>query len=138
MDAIQGWRVMSHVKSVKIGKDQYNVTQAPADKQKKLLSLIGAKIALNSAVAGVEKIDSDLLLGALLTLPEDDFDEIANIVLYQTVKKDGKDVVDIADFQNRITDYYQLVAKAIEVNLNDFFFYLDNVNKKTRADQEKV
>ena len=128
---------MSSVKTVKIGKVTFNVTQAPADKQKKLLSLIGAKIALNSAVAGVVKIDTDLLFGALLTLPEDDFDEIANIVLYQTVKKDGKAIVDIGDFQNSITDYYQLVAKAIEVNLKDFFTYLDSVNKKTRADQKK-
>lgn len=129
---------MSNVKSVKIGKVQYNITQAPADKQKKLLSLIGAKIALNSAVSGVEKIDTDLLFGALLTLPEDNFDEIADIVLYQTVKKDGKAIVDVSDFQNSITDYYQLVAKAIEVNLNDFFTYLDSVNKKTKADQSKV
>ena len=74
----------------------------------------------------------------MLTLPEDDFDEIASIVLYQTVKKDGKSIVDIGDFQNSITDYYQLVAKAIEVNLKDFFTYLDSVNKKTRADQKKV
>jgi len=129
---------MSNVKSVKIGKAQYNITQAPADKQKKLLSLIGAKIALNSAVSGVKKIDTDLLFGALLTLPEIEFDEISDIVLYQTVKKDGKAIVDIGDFQNSITDYYQLVAKAIEVNLNDFFTYLDSVNKKTKADQKKV
>jgi len=129
---------MANVKSVKIGKVQYNVTQAPADKQKKLLSLIGAKIALNSAVSGVKKIDTDLLFGALLTLPEIEFDEISDIVLYQTVKKDGKAIVDIGDFQNSITDYYQLVAKAIEVNLNDFFTYLDSVNKKTKADQKKA
>ena len=129
---------MANVKAVKIGKVQYNITQAPADKQKKLLSLIGAKIALNSAVSGVKKIDTDLLFGALLTLPEIEFDEISDIVLYQTVKKDGKAIVDIGDFQNSITDYYQLVAKAIEVNLNDFFTYLDSVNKKTKADQKKV
>jgi len=129
---------MANVKSVKIGKVQYNVTQAPADKQKKLLSLIGAKIALNSAVSGVKKIDTDLLFGALLTLPEIEFDEISDIVLYQTVKKDGKAIVDIGDFQNNITDYYQLVAKAIEVNLTDFFTYLDSVNKKTKADQKKA
>ena len=129
---------MSNVKTVKIGKAQYNVTQAPADKQKKLLSLIGAKIALNSAVSGVTKIDTDLLFGALLILPEVNFDEIADIVLYQTVKKDGKAIVDIGDFQNNITNYYQLVAKAIEVNLTDFFTYLDSVNKKTKADQKKA
>jgi hypothetical protein len=129
---------MSSVMPVKVGEETFNVVQAPADKQKKLLSLIGAKIALNSAVSGVTKIDTDLLFGALLTLPEDEFDVIAGIVLYQTVKKDGTAIVDIGDFQNSITDYYQLVAKAIEVNLGDFFTYLDSVNKKTKTDQKSA
>ena len=129
---------MDNVESVKIGDDQYNVTQAPADKQKKLLSLIGARISLVSATAQVKKIDSDLLLGSLLVLSEKDFDEIASIVLYQTVKKDGEAIVSVGDFQNNITEYYQLVAKAIEVNLSDFFTYLDSVNEKTKADQKKV
>jgi len=129
---------MSNVSSIRVNKTTYNVAQAPASEQKKLLSLIGAKIALNSAVAQVDKIDSDLLLGALLTLPENDFDEIADIVLYQTVKKNGKEVITIGDFQNNVTEYYLLVAKAIEVNLGDFFTYLDNANKKTKAEQKKA
>lgn len=129
---------MSSVKPVKIGKAQYNVTQAPANKQKKLMSLIGARISLVSASAQIDKIDSDLLLGSLLALSEDKFDEIAKIVLYQTVKKDGKEIITISDFQNNVTEYYILVAKAIEVNLGDFFTYLDNVNKKTKTDQKKA
>lgn len=128
---------MSSVKTVKIGETQYNVTQAPADKQKKLLSLIGAKIALNSAVSGVEKIDIELLFGALLTLPEEQFDEIAGIVLYKTVENNGEAIVSVGDFQNMITRYYRLVAMAIEVNLGDFFTYLDSVNKKTKTDQKQ-
>ena len=127
---------MSNVKTVKIGNEQYNVTQAPANNQKKLLSLIGAKIALNSAVAGVKKINTDLLFGALLTLPENDFDEIANIVLYKTVKNGDDTIIDVGGFQNSITDYYRLVAHAIEVNLGDFFTYLDSVNEKTRTSQK--
>ena len=129
---------MANIKSVKIGKIQYNVTQAPADKQKKLLSLIGAKVALNSALAEIDKIDTDLLFGILLSLPEDSFDEIADIVLYQTVKKDGNAIISIDDFQNNVTEYYQLVTEAIEVNIQDFFTYLDSVNKKTRASQKKA
>ena len=128
---------MSNVVTVKIGESNYNVAQAPADKQKKLLSMVGAKIALNSAMSKA-KIDTDLLLGALLTTPENDFDEIAGIVLYQTVKSNGDAVVDIADFQNNITEYYQLVAKAIEVNLADFFTYLDSVNKETLSAEKKA
>lgn len=129
---------MSTVKPVKIGKATFNVTQAPASEQKRLLSLIGAKVALNSAMAQIDKIDTDLLFGALLTLPEADFDEIAEIVLYQTVKNGGKSIIEIGDFQNNVTDYYQLVAKAIEVNLKDFFTYLDNVNAKTKAKQNQA
>ncbi len=128
---------MSNVSTVKIDKVQYNIAQAPADKQKKLLSLIGAKMALNSAMSGVERIDTDMLFGALLTLNEDDFDEIADVVLYQTVKKDGNSIVDVGDFQNSISSYYKLVAKAIEVNLSDFFTYLDSVNKKTKQQVNK-
>ena len=129
---------MSTVKPVKIGKTTFNVTQAPASEQKKLLSLIGAKVALNSAMAQIDKIDTDLLFGALLTLPEADFDEIAGIVLYQTIKNGGKEIIEIGDFQNNVTDYYQLVAKAIEVNLKDFFTYLDSVNAKTKAKQNQA
>ena len=129
---------MSNVKTVKIGKEQYNVTQAPANEQKKLLSLIGAKIALNSAVSGVEVINTDLLFGALLTLREDEFDVIAGIVLYKTVKNGSETIIDVGNFQNSVTNYYRLVAEAIEVNLGDFFTYLDSVNEKTRADQKKV
>ncbi len=129
---------MSSVKSVKIGESQYNVAQAPADQQKKLLSLIGARISLVSAAAQVKEIDSDILLGSLLALSENDFDEIAGIVLYQTVKSNGKEIITVSDFQNNITEYYQLVAKAIEVNLSDFFTYLDSVNKKAKEAQNPV
>lgn len=128
---------MSNIVSVNIGGSSYNIAQAPADKQKKLLAMIGAKIALNSAAANA-KIDNDLLLGALLTTPEDMFDEIAGIALYQTMKKGGDSIVDIGDFQNNVTEYYQLVAKAIEVNLGDFFTYLDSVNKKTLSAKNKA
>lgn len=121
-----------NVKPVKIGKKSFNVAQAPAVEQKRLLSLIGAKIALNSAASGVEKIDSKLLFGALLALPEDQFDEIAGIVLYKTVANGTDQIVDIGDFQNEVSDYYRLVAEAIVVNLQDFFSYLDNANAETR------
>lgn len=121
-----------NVKSVKIGKKQFNVTQAAAVDQKRLLSLIGAKIALNSAASGIEKIDSKLLFGSLLSMPEAQFDEIAGIVLYKTVANGGENLVDVGDFQNEVGAYYQLVAEAIVVNLQDFFSYLDSANAETR------
>lgn len=129
---------MSHVSSIRVNKTSYNVAQAPANEQKKLISLVGAKVALSSAMAEVNKIDTDLLLGSLIVMPEDLFDEIASIVLYKTVVKNGDTVVDIGDFQDNVTEYYLLVAKAIEANLKDFFTYLDSVNKKTKLAQKKA
>lgn len=125
----------NNVSSIRVNKTTYNVAQAPASEQKKLLSLIGAKVALNSAVSQVSKIDSDLLFGALLTLNDSELDEIADIVLYKTVKSNGKELITINDFQDNVSSYYILIAKAIEVNLKDFFTYLDSVNKKTREVQ---
>ena len=121
-----------NVKSVKIGKKQFNVAHAPAVEQKRLLSLIGAKIALNSAASGIETIDSILLFGSLLSMPEAQFDEIAGIVLYKTVANGKDELVDVGDFQNEVSAYYQLVAEAIVANLQDFFSYLDSVNAETR------
>lgn len=121
-----------NIETVKIDGRQFNVAQAPALEQKKLLSLIGAKIAFNSAASQTETIDSQLLFGALLALPESEFDAIAAIVLYKTVEN-GKDaIVDIGDFQGKVHTYYQLVAHAVVVNLQDFFTYLDSVNAETR------
>ena len=121
-----------NVKTVNIGKKKFNVAQAPAVEQKRLLSLIGAKIAFNSASSSTKKIDSKLLFGALLSLPEAQFDEIAGIVLYKTVANGSEALVDVGDFQNEVSDYYQLVAEAIVANLQDFFTYLDSVNAETR------
>ena len=123
------------VKPIKIGKKKYNVSKAAAVDQKRLLSLVGAKVALNSAASRVEKIDTDLLFGALLSMPEHEFDEIAGIVLYKTVENGKDELIDIGYFQDAVTDYYLLVAEAIALNLNDFFTYLDSVNARVRKAQ---
>lgn len=124
-------------KQVDVAGRKFNVVQAPANKQKTLLSLIGAGIAMRSVASGVEEIDTAMLFGALLSLKEDSFDEVAGIVLYQTVENGGDAVVDVGAFQGQITTYYLLVAEAIKVNLNDFFTYLDNANKETRKVAKK-
>lgn len=127
-----------NVKQVEIGKRKFNVAQAAAVDQKRLLSLIGAKIALNSAASGVEKIDQQMLFGALLSMPESSFDEIASIVLYKTVENGKDTIIEVGDFQNEATTYYRLVAAAVVVNLEDFFTYLDSVNAETRKARQGV
>lgn len=111
------------IKTVTVGTSQYNVVEASAMQQKKLLMLIGARLAFNEA-AKESGIDANVLTGVLLTLPEDLFDQIAGIVLHKTVRMGGDKLVTVDDFQNRITDYFHLVAEAIRVNLQDFFDYL--------------
>ena len=116
---------MSQVKQVTIGSAAFNVAQASAEQQKKLLLLIGASIAHSSYTSRTVEINEALLMGSLLRLPEATFDEVASIVLCQTVKNGGSELVTIHDFQGRMVDYFKLVAAAIKVNLQDFFIYLD-------------
>jgi hypothetical protein len=123
---------MDNISSIEVGGITYNVAQAPANKQKKLLSLIGGRVAMNSAASGAESIDVQLLMGMLVSEPESRFDEIAGIVLAQAFKNGADTPVDVADFQNRVSEYYLLTAMAIKENLQDFFAWLDSVNAETR------
>ncbi len=124
---------MDQIGQVKINKVTYNVVKADAVSQKKLMTLIGGRILMNSAAGQVETIDEGLVYGVLLTIGEDVVDKIASIVLHKTVVHNGKEeFIDVDNFQNRMHDYFMLVAMAVGVNLNDFFTYLDNANAETR------
>lgn len=116
------------IDTITVGGAQYSVAQAPAIKQKKLMLLIGAKIAFNSATSK-SGIDRDLLFGALLSLPEAMFDEITGIVLYKTSVVGESTIIDVGTFQGGMLDFFHLVAEAVKLNLDDFFTYLDSVNK---------
>jgi len=125
---------MSSIGQVKIDNITYQVTQASAVNQKKLLTLVGARIAFNSAAGKVEKIDDKLVYGYLLSAGEDIVDQIADIVLWKCGKLGEKDnLITVDSFQNDIHNYFMLIAKAVGVNLNDFFTYLDRENAETRA-----
>lgn len=119
------------IDNITVGNAQYSVAQAPAVKQKKLMLLVGAKIAFNSA-SSESGIDRDLLMGALLSMDEPTFDEIATIVLYKTCKVGDETIIDTGSFQGGMLQYFQLVAEAIKLNLDDFFTYLDSVNANAR------
>ena len=111
--------------AITIGDVTYNVAQAPADKQKSLMLLIAGIVAMNSAASGVKEIDTKLLVGALIMMPELKFNEIANIVLYKTIIAGETIPIDVKSFQGRMCDYFQLIAEAVALNLNDFFTWLD-------------
>ena len=75
---------MAEIQSVQVGGVQYNVAPASAVKQKKLLNLIGGRLSIK-AVHNDGDMNTDVILGLLLTLDESLFDEVAAIVLYKTI-----------------------------------------------------
>lgn len=111
------------VRAITINNATYNVAQAPALQQKKLMLLVGALIAARSQASG-QPINTSLLMGALMILPETKFDEVANIVLYKTIISGAATPIDVGSFQGKMTDYFKLVAEAIAYNLDDFFTFL--------------
>ena len=128
---------MSQVKSIQVGNTTYNVVQASAKAQKKLMTLIGGKITLNSALSG-SQIDIPMLKGALVTSSEQLLDEVAEIVLWKTVISGGDKLVTIDNFQGGMNDYFTLLAEAINFNLADFFIWLDVVNAENRKPRPEV
>jgi hypothetical protein len=123
---------MSQTRVFTVNENTYNVAQASAVDQKKLMLLLGGKIALHSA-AGQEPINTPLLVGALITLPESTFDEVASLVLRQAFVAGTNDKIDLKSFQGGMMGYFQLVAEVVAYNLNDFFTWLDTGNAERRA-----
>lgn len=129
---------MSQIRAITVANVQYNVVQASAAKQVKLMLLLAGKIAMNSAAGGVEKIDKNLLIGSLVTLNESTFDEVSNIVMYKTVVAGKSELVTIDNFQGGMSKYFTLVAEAIMYNLEDFFNLLDELNADARAKRNQT
>lgn len=124
---------MEQIKSIIVNDVKYNVAQASAVEQQKLMLLIGAKIALHSATGDVEQIDKNLLIGTFLTLPEDVFNQVSTIVLCKAVIAGESTPVDIKTFQGGMMTMFSLIAEAVCFNLNDFFTWLDSENEARRA-----
>ena len=126
---------MSQIKPVTIGDTTYNIAQAPAPEQKRLMLLLGGKIAFNSNAADAD-IDVQLLIGALMTLPEETFDKVSNIVLGRVMKSGESVSVDVKDFQGCMVNLFTLIAEAVYHNLNDFFIWLDAERVARRASNQ--
>lgn len=113
------------VRAFTIGSATYNVAQASAVEQKSLMLLVGGVVAMRASTSGVEKIDTKLLFGVLMVMPEDKFDRIASIVLSKAFIAGGNISVDAGSFHGKMSEYFQLIAELIAYNLDDFFTYLD-------------
>ena len=120
---------MSEIETVDVGGTRYNIAQASAVDQKKLLHLLGERMIMNVGKNAEVGLDKTFLFGLLMSLNEYDFDEVALIALYKTVKNGDTKIVEIADFQGRVSEYYQLVAEAVRINLADFIGWLDHARQ---------
>lgn len=116
---------MDQTKQVKVSGRTFNVAQAPAVEQKSLLLLIGNKITLR-AQATRAQIDTDFLFGALMSMPEQDFDRLCGIVLRKTFELNSQVAVDVGAFQGDMTGFFRLIAEAVAVNLDDFFTFVNS------------
>lgn len=117
------------IKQVQVGNSSFNLVQAIAPKQKSLLQLLGGKLSMR-ATATRSEIDTDLLCGLLMSLPESDLDTVANIVLEQCVKSGTTEFVSVDSFQGQIFTFYQLVAQGVAFNLDDFFTFTNIMVKE--------
>tara|TARA_R110000772_G_scaffold109924_1_gene213287 strand:- start:5070 stop:5459 length:390 start_codon:yes stop_codon:yes gene_type:complete len=129
---------MEQIRAITVSGVKYNVAQASAVEQQKLMLLIGAKIALHSATGNIEQIDKNLLIGTFLTLPEDIFNQVSNIVLSKAMLAGESTPIDVKSFQGQMMVYFALVAEAVCFNLNDFFTWLDSENDARRAVKVKT
>ena len=113
------------IETVEVAGTQYNVAQASAVDQKRLMHLLAARLTYNVGKNADVQLDSAFLMGAVMSAAESEFDEIAKIVLYKTAVHGSDQLVSLGDFQNRITEYYMLVAEAVRCNLADFIAWLE-------------
>jgi len=122
---------MSHIHKIIIGKDQFNLVEATAPKQRELLTLVGGRIALHQAASGID-IDDHMIVGQLLSMPEDKLNKVSDIVLWKTALNGADKNISVDDFQGIMSSYLLLVAGGIRSNLLDFFDYLQNVSAEAR------
>lgn len=128
---------MSDIKTVVVCGKTYNIHQASAVNQKKLMTLISGRIALNSASSGIEEINLALIVGVLISTEEAKLDQIDEIVLYKTaLKGETENLVSIEDFRGNINAYFNLLAEGVKANLQDFFTWLDTQNAESREQKK--
>lgn len=119
---------------VKVGKNRYTIVELSAFDQVKLLERIGGAITARSV--GVKEINKELIAGVLLGMK--DIASFGDEVLYKTIKAGDKNPVEVGGFQGKMGEYLELVAAAVEVNLKDFFTYLQSAKQDARAKESEA
>lgn len=126
------------VKTVTVDGETYSVAVCSAVDQRALLFRLGKygmePAIRNLALAQVGAQSTEVILlgvvGTMLSrIPEDDFNFIADTLLYK-VRKGGKEV-GIGDFQNRMQAYVKLIVAALGANFQDFSQFLAHFQSST-------
>lgn len=112
------------MKKVIIRDRTFVVNHTDAQSQKKLLSLLGSRLALVINTAKVEEVSVSLLVGNLISLDESKLDLVAELVLRRTRVLNSDELIDVKLFQNHMTDYFKLIAEAVKLNMDDFFTFV--------------
>ena len=118
-----------NIETVEVGGIKYNVAQASAVDQKKLLHMMAARLTYAVGKDTEVALDVNFIFGGLMAMSEADFDTVAKLVLYKAAVNGESQLVDIANFQGKITDFYMLVAEATICNLRDFLDWLHEARK---------
>lgn len=116
----------------KVGGVQYNVAQASALKQRKLMTIIAAKVFFNSQATKTQEIGEVMVKGALVSADDQTLEEIESILFERAFKLGSEKPITIEDFQNKMNDYYTLLAKCIVGNIGDFFEWLESLTSQTK------
>ncbi len=117
---------------IAIGNESFNLFEATAPKQRELLSLIGSRLALSQASSGLE-IDTNLIIGNLISMSDAKIQEISDIVLWKTAVSGKDELISIDHFQSNMSGYLQLVAGGVKANLQDFLDYLESASQAARS-----
>ncbi len=112
------------MKQVIIRDRTFVVNHTDAQSQKKLLSLLGSRLALVINTAKVEEVSVSLLVGNLISLDEAKLDQVAELALRRTRVLNSDELIDVKLFQNHMTDYFKLIAEAVKLNMDDFFTFV--------------
>lgn len=120
-----------HLSQVIIKGVTYNMAQAPAVDQVRLINLLGARLIQFSELLQNKKDHSKYLLSMLTALPNEIVQQVSQIVLYKTFVHGKESIpVDVESFQGKPMQYLQLLAEGILVNTGDYFEWLASETKE--------
>lgn len=116
--------------TITAGKRQFIVTEADAQSQLELMTLLSAQSTYTIVSTGAEQVDVPLLVGLMTRWDLTLITRVAHLCIKNVREVDAPDVlVDVKTFQGDILSYYKLIAEAVKMNLDDFFTYILSAQK---------